>query len=232
MTFDPPLLKGRLLRRYQRFFADVALDSGEVITAHTPNTGSLLTCTEPGSEAYVSPADNPKRTLKYTWELVRSGRALVGVHTGRANGLAEEAIRAGVIAELAGYGSLRREVRYGTNSRIDLLLEDEARPRCYVEVKNVTLARDGMAAFPDAVTERGAKHLRELATQVRKGARAVMLFIVQRGDCEAMTPADDIDPRYGRLLRQASRKGVEALAYRVRVRPTGLPVEAPLPIRF
>jgi len=232
MRFDPPLLKGTFRQRYKRFFADVTLDSGETVTAHTPNTGSLLTCKEPGAVAWVSFEDNPKRKLKYTWELVASGDALVGVHTGRANGLAQEAIEADLIPELRGYGGLRREVKYGANSRIDILLEDGDRPPCYVEVKNVTLGEGGVASFPDAVTTRGTKHLGELVAQVRQGARAAMLYVVQRGDCTSFTAADAIDPTYGRALREAVAAGVLALAWQVRVTPEELRVERPLPVRL
>ena len=231
MRFDPPLLRGRFQRRYKRFFADVLLDDGEAITAHTPNTGTMLTCKDPGALAYVSPADNPKRKLRYTWELVQSGEVLVGVHTGRANDLAEEAIREGVVAELQGYPALRREVRYGQNSRIDILLHgDEGRPDCYVEIKNVTLARDGVALFPDAVTARGAKHMAELAAMVQDGSRAVVLFVVQRQDCDGFSPADEIDPAYGRALRDAVAAGVEALAYQAVVTPEELRLDRRLPV--
>ncbi len=232
MRFRTPLLRGRFERRYKRFFADVTLDSGETITAHTPNTGSLLSCNTPGALAYVSFEDNPKRKLKYTWELVQSGAGLVGVHTGRANDLAREAIEAGVVPELAGYPELQREVKYGVNSRIDFLLQGAGRPPCYVEVKNVSLGREGVAAFPDAVTARGTKHLHELMREVEAGNRAAMLFIVQREDCEVLEPADDIDPVYGRTLREAAAAGVAVLAYRVAVSPEELRVAAALPIRL
>ncbi len=230
MRFDPPLLRGRFQRRYKRFFADVVLDDGEAITAHTPNTGTMLTCKDPGALAYVSPANNPKRKLRYTWELVQSGEVLVGVHTGRANDLAEEAICKGVITELQGYPTLRREVRYGQNSRIDILLQGDGRPDCYVEIKNVTLVRDGVALFPDAVTARGAKHMAELAAMVREGCRAAVLFVVQRQDCDSFTPADAIDPAYGSALRDAVGQGVEALAYQAIVTPEELRLARALPV--
>lgn len=232
MKFPTPLLRGRFQVRYKRFFADILLDSGELITAHTPNTGSMLTCKEPGSLAYVSTTDNPNRKLKYTWELVRSGKALVGVNTAWANGLAAEAIRAGRIPELRGYPSLRREVNYGTGSRIDWLLEGDGRPPCYVEVKNVTLGRDGVASFPDAVSVRAAKHMAELAAQVRAGNRAAVLFVVQRSDCEVMTAADDIDPAYGVALREAAGAGVLVLAWRAQISPKQIRLVEPLPVRL
>lgn len=232
MKFDTPLLRGKLIERYKRFFADIALDSGETITAHTPNTGRMTTCKEPGSVAYVSPAQNPKRKLKFTWELVQSGKSLVGVNTLRANALAEEAIRGGLVAELQDYGNIRREVRYGENSRIDLLLEPEGNAPCYVEVKSVTLARDGVALFPDAVTARGAKHMHELAAVVQRGQRAAVLFVVQREDCEVMTPADEIDPVYGDALRAAAGQGVAVLAYQAKVTPRELRLYRPIPVRL
>ena len=230
MKFAAPLLKGVFLRRYKRFFADIELERGEVITAHTPNTGSLLTCTDPGAEAYVSRSDNPKRKLHYTWELVRSGSSLVGVNPALANTLAEEAVRAGRIPELSGYAHLRREVRYGANSRVDLLLTDGRQAPCYVEVKNVSMGRGGVAAFPDAVSARATKHMHELAGQRRLGNRAVVLFVVQRMDCRVFTPADDIDPAYGQSLREAARAGVEVLVWRAEVSPVGIELAEPLPV--
>ena len=198
----------------------------------------MLTCKDPGALAYVSTNDNPKRKLKYTWELVRSGESLVGVNTLLANRLAEEAILAGKIPELAGYGGLRREVRYGQNSRVDLLLgespleENGGRPPCYVEVKNVSLGRDGIASFPDAVSVRAAKHMAELAGEVRAGNHAAVLLVVQRMDCEAFEPADDIDPAYGAALREAVDAGVRVLAWRADVSPEGIELAAPLPVRL
>lgn len=232
MRFGAPLLRGRLVRRYKRFLADIDLESGERITAHTPNTGSMLTCCEPGALSYVSRADSPARKLAYTWELVASGDALVGIHTHRANALAREAIESGVIAELADYGHIRREVRYGQGSRVDLLLTGEDRPPCYVEVKNVTLGRGGVASFPDAVSARGTKHLGDLAAEVARGHAAAMLYVVQREDCTVFTPADDIDPLYGRTLREVAAAGVQVLAYRARVTPEAIDLVDPLPVEL
>jgi len=237
MRFATPLLRGHLVQRYKRFFADITLDSGETITAHTPNTGAMLTCKDPGSVAYVSRADNPKRKLAYTWELVQSGNALVGVNTALPNRLVEEAIVSRVIKELSGYDNIRREVRYGANSRVDLLLEhggsaQARRPPCYVEVKNVTLVRDGVGAFPDAVSTRAAKHMAELAAQVRLGNRAAVVFTVQREDCDVMTPADDIDPAYGAALRKAAADGVEVLAYQARVSLEEIVLARRLPVQL
>ncbi|MDH4246440.1 MAG: DNA/RNA nuclease SfsA [Deltaproteobacteria bacterium] len=232
MNYPNPLLRGRFVRRYKRFFADIELDSGELITAHTPNTGTLRSCLEEGAVAWVSRNDNPARKLRYTWELTTSQGALTGVNTALANGLAAEAVHAGRIPELAGYPSLRREVPYGLHSRVDLLLEGADKPPCYVEVKNVSLGRDGVAAFPDAVSLRAAKHMAALAEQVSLGNRAAVLFVVQRTDCPVFEPADDIDPVYGQALRSAAQAGVMVLAWRAEISPQAVTLTAPLPVRF
>lgn len=232
MHFPTPLLPGRLLSRYKRFFADVELDSGGTVTAHCTNTGSLLTCKEPGSRAWVSRADNPNRKLQYTWELVQSGETLAGINTNLANRLAEEAVQAGRIPELSAWPEVKREVRYGRNSRIDLLLSGDGLPPCYVEVKNVTMGREGVAAFPDAVSTRAAKHMAELADQVREGHRAAVLFVVQRMDCRVVTAADDIDPAYGRALREAAEAGVQVLAWQADVSPEGIELVKALPVEL
>jgi sugar fermentation stimulation protein A len=215
----PPLITGKLIKRYKRFLADIELADGSLITAHCPNSGSMLGCNLPGSPVLLSTSPNQNRKLPHTWELLQVGSYWVGLNTMLPNRLAEEAILNGIILELQGYEQLRREVPYGSErSRIDLLLEGE-QGRCYVEVKNVTLVQEGMALFPDAVTTRGQKHLRELMEVVRNGDRGVILFTVQRGDGNAVAPADRIDPEYGRLLREAVAQGVEALAYRAVVTP-------------
>ena len=215
----PPLIPGKLIKRYKRFLADIELSDGSVVTAHCPNSGSMLGCNLPGSPVLLSTSPNQNRKLPHTWELLQVGSYWVGLNTMLPNRLAEEAILNGIISELQGYEQLRREVPYGSErSRIDLLLEGK-KGRCYVEVKNVTLVQEGMALFPDAVTTRGQKHLRELMEVVRNGDRGVILFTVQRGDGHAVAPADTIDPEYGRLLRQAIANGVEALAYRAEVKP-------------
>ena len=232
MRFPDPLIRGTLIKRYKRFLADVELDSGEVVTAHCPNPGSMLSVNEPGSEVWLSPARNPERKLRYTWEMIRVGDALVGINTGHPNGLVEESVRTGAIAELAGYGSLRREVKYGRNSRIDLLLEDDGLPTCFVEVKNVTMKRgsgaDAPVEFPDSVTARGTKHLVELAEMARQGKRAVMVYLVQREDGANFSIAADIDPAYAATLDQAMAAGVEALCYGCTVSVTGIAVAAPV----
>jgi sugar fermentation stimulation protein A len=228
----PPLTAGRLLRRYQRFLADVELADGAVVTAHCPNTGSMLGCQAPGSPVWLSAARNPARKLAWTWELVEPLPGVrVGLHTGRTNALVREAIEAGFPPALAGYTGIRAEVPYGQGSRIDLLLTAPERPPCYVEVKNVTAAAaGGIALFPDAVTARGARHLDELAAQVARGCRAVLVFCVQRGDVAEVRPADAIDPHYGRRLRAALGAGVEVLALGARIDLGQIRLERALPV--
>lgn len=224
MHFSTPLLEARLLRRYQRFLADVETADGRVITAHCPNTGSMQGCKEPGSRVWLSPASNPARKLAWTWELVETAPGvLVGVHTGRSNPLVREAIELGRVPELKGYDAIRPEVKYGEGSRIDFLLQGPGRPDCYVEVKNVTAAVEGrIGYFPDAVTTRGARHLREMSAMVAAGHRAVLVFCVQREDVDAVRPADHIDPDYGRALRAALAAGVEVLALGARMNLQGI----------
>jgi sugar fermentation stimulation protein A len=232
MRFPESVTAGRLLRRYQRFLADVEV-GGETLTAHCPNTGSMLGCAEPGSPVWLSRAANPDRKYPWTWELVQVPEgALVGIHTGRSNQLVREAIEGGVVAELQGYAAVRAEVPYGRQrSRIDLLLSGAGRPDCYVEVKNVTAAvQDGVGYFPDAVTARGAKHLEEMQALVESGSRAVLCFCVQREDVDQVRPADHIDPAYGRILRAAAAAGVEAIAYGARVTLEGITLERRLPV--
>jgi sugar fermentation stimulation protein A len=228
MTFTHPLVFGRLVRRYKRFLVDVTLDDGSTVTGTCPNTGSMQSCVTPGWRVALTHAPSPTRKYAYTWELVHNGKTWIGINTQRTNRLAEEAIVAGRIPELAGYEDVLREQSYGNNSRIDLLLGAGER-RCYVEVKNVTLRTDdGSAAFPDAVTERGRKHLEELARMVRVGHRAVMLYVIQRGDVTGFRIAHEIDPAYARALRHARKHGVEALVYGVSVSPRRLRVARPV----
>src|SRR5258708_20642032 len=216
MRFSAPLTPATLIRRYKRFLADVALPSGETVTAHCANRGWMIGLAAPGAPVWLSRSDNPKRKLAHSWELVEvdlgSGIELVGINTTNPNALAAEAIAAGRIPELGGYGSVRREVKYGRNSRVDFLLEEPGRPPCYVEIKNVHLMRrKGLAEFPDAVTKRGAKHLLELADMVAAGARAVTLFLVQIASAQRFTLARDLDPAYGVQFDRARAQGVEAL---------------------
>jgi sugar fermentation stimulation protein len=223
-----PLIPGTLIRRYKRFMADVRLHTGETVIAHCPNSGSMLSVDAAGSEVWLSEANTPNRKLKYTWELIRVGDTLVGINTNRPNALVAEAIAAGSIPELSGYTGVRREIKYGRNSRIDLLLERPNYPTCYVEVKNVTLKRTletgAVAEFPDAATERGTKHLAELTEVAERGGRAVMMFLVQREDSDAMTIAADIDPVYAGALMRAMAGGVEVLAYRCCVNTAAITV--------
>ena len=233
----PPLLPGRLVRRYKRFLADVELDSGEAITAHCTNTGSMAGCAQPKSRVLVSRAANPARKLPFTWEAIEVGAVWVSINTLTPNRALRGAIEAGAIPELAGYESVRPEVRYGHNSRIDLLLEAPDRPPCYVEIKNVTLIDEAQTArFPDAVTTRGQKHLRELMAlcQVvdQTPARAVLAFFIPRADARACAAADHIDPLYGSLLREALAAGVEVLPYRFRVDQQGLELIDRLPLQL
>jgi sugar fermentation stimulation protein A len=237
VQFPNPLVRGTLIRRYKRFLSDIEMESGETITAHVANPGSMIGLTEPGSEVWLSHNTNPKAKLAWRWELIRVGDDLVGVNTAHPNRLVEEALSRDRISELAGYATCRREVRYGQNSRIDLLLEDESRPPCYVEIKNVNLkrglpGRETAAEFPDAVTKRGAKHLVELGNMVAAGARAVMLYLVQRGDCDHFRIAGDIDPAYAAALVTARAQGVETLCYACDMRLDGIDVAGALPLEL
>ncbi|UZE11120.1 DNA/RNA nuclease SfsA [Pseudomonas sp. B21-053] len=220
MRFHPPLEEGRLIRRYKRFLADIETVSGELLTIHCPNTGSMLNCQVEGGQVWFSRSNDPKRKLSGTWEIGETPQGrLFCVNTGKANGLIEEALRAGVITELNGFTELKREVAYGQeSSRIDFRLDYPSGP-AYVEVKSVTLGYDGtaVAAFPDAVTQRGAKHLRELAHLARDGIRAVQLYCVNLTGIEAVRPAEEIDSAYAAALREAVACGVEVLAYGVRL---------------
>lgn len=217
MLLPSPMIRGKLIKRYKRFLADIELENGEVITAHCANPGGMIGLKDSGIDVWLSQSDNPKRKLKYSWELCRIGRAMVGINTAHPNAIVEEAIRAGQVPELAGYETLKREVKYGKNSRIDILLSDPVKGLCYVEVKNVHLKRDdvapGLAEFPDAVTARGAKHLDEMADMVAEGHRAVMFYLIQRDDCDRFALASDIDPHYAARFFAATSAGVEALAY-------------------
>jgi sugar fermentation stimulation protein A len=234
MRFPQPLVPATLLRRYKRFLADVRLADGSVAVAHVANPGSMLGLAEPGSAIWLAAAGGPgrRRKLDWSWQLAEARGAPVGVNTGLANRVVEEAILAGRIPALAGYASLRREVKYGAASRIDFLLEDPDRPPCYVEVKSVTLSRrPGLAEFPDSRTARGSKHLRELADMARAGGRAVMLYLAQRGDCDRFALAADIDPAYAAGLAEALSHGVETLCYSCTVTPEAIDVARPIPIQ-
>lgn len=230
----PALIRGILVKRYKRFLADVRLDDGRAVTAHCPNSGSMQACCQPGQPVYLSYHDNPRRKLKYTWELIEMPTSLVGVNTQVPNRLTAAAIGAGDVAELNGYASVRREVKVGEHSRIDILLTAPERRPCYVEVKNCTLVENGLATFPDAVTVRGQKHLDELQALVAGGFRCAMFFLVQRMDATRFAPADSIDPAYGEKLRAAANGGVEVLVYDVAIDLDGIRVNRRLPydLRF
>ena len=235
MLFPVPLVSGRLVQRYKRFLADVVLDTGETITATCPNTGSMMGLVAPGSRLWLSTSDSPTRKYRHTWEMVEAdlgqGPHLVGINTNHPNKLVAEAIEGGIVMGLKGYPLLRREVKYGKNSRIDILLECATKGTCYVEIKNVhMMRRAGFAEFPDSVTERGAKHLVEMSDMVRAGHRAVMVYLIQRGDAESLSLAADVDPKYVEAFKLASAAGVEAIALRCRVKPDEIAVETAVPI--
>lgn len=221
MRFESALIRGTLVQRYKRFLADVRLPSGEIVTAHCTNTGSMLGCNEPGSPVYLSLSPNKNRKLAYTWEMVRIRRTWIGINTFHPNRLVGEAIQEGAIAELRGYDTIRREVKVSSHSRLDLCLEGK-QGRCFVEIKNVTLAVDGVACFPDAISARATKHLKELIRLKRRGDRAAVVFVIQRGDCAYFRPADEIDPQYGRWLRRAFKAGIEVLPYVATVTRRGI----------
>ena len=217
MKFSSPLIRSTLVKRYKRFLSDHEQEDGTIVTAHCANPGAMLGLTRPGSETWLSPADNPKRKLRFTWEMIRveaGAHGLVGINTTHPNSIVAASIQAGEVAELKGYANIRREVKYGENSRIDILLEAEGVPPCYVEIKNVHLRRRGtIAEFPDSVTKRGAKHLDELAKVAEAGGRAVMFYLVQRSDCDSFSLAADIDPAYTEAFAAAHASGIEAICY-------------------
>ncbi len=232
MDLPAPMVEGTLVRREKRFLAHVRLDDGREVIAHCPNPGRMTSCGSPGDRVWLSPARNPRRKLAWTWEVALPGGVAVLVNTQHANRLVREAVEAGRIPELAGYASVRAEVRAG-GSRFDLLLEDPARPPCWVEVKSVTLRlAPGVGAFPDAVTARGRRHVEELAERARAGDRAVLFWCVGRGDVEVVRPADEVDPAWGAALRAAVADGVEVLAWRARVDRERAVLDRPLPVRL
>lgn len=236
MRFDQPLIPATLRKRYKRFLADVELDTGEAITAHCANPGAMLGLNAPGSRVWLSKATNPKRKLPHSWEIVEvdlgAGPTLVGINTARPNGIVAEAIVDGKLGEVGPYSELRREVKYGRASRIDILLTQSGGRACYVEVKNVHLSRrPGLAEFPDSVTQRGTKHLGELTRMVEDGHRALMVFLIQRGDVETFAIAGDIDPNYAAAFEMALAGGVECLAYRCRVTTEAIEIDRAIPIQ-
>jgi sugar fermentation stimulation protein A len=214
MNFPSPLVRGRLVQRYKRFFADVILDDGTAVTAHCPNPGAMLGLNLPGMPVWLSRSDDPKRKLAHTLELVEAEGGLVGVNTMSPNRIVAEALQAGVIPELHGYETFRREVKYGAASRVDFLLTSPGRPSCWLEIKNCHLSRSaGLAEFPDCVAARSSRHLRELAAMVQAGDRAVALFVIQRMDCDRFSACAELDPVFERTLGEVASAGVEVLAY-------------------
>lgn len=237
MKFEPPLVEGILIKRYKRFLTDVELTDGRIITASCPNTGSMSGLLNPGNRVWLSVSDNPKRKYQHTWEMLECSdlpeKPIVGINTHLPNKLVAAAIEAGQIPQLLGYSSLRREVKYGENSRIDLFLESEDKPPCYVEIKNVTFLRQqGLAEFPDTTTARGTKHLGELSNMVAQGFRAVMFYLVQRDDAQRFSLASDVDPAYFKAYNKARTTGVETLAWSCKIDETGIELDAPLPVEI
>ncbi len=235
MRFPAPLIPATLVKRYKRFLADVTLPDGTTITAHVANPGAMTGLAAPGSRVWLSRSDNPSRKLSHSWELIEvdlgQGPELVGVNTAHPNPLVGAALVVGLFPELAGYGTIRREVKYGKNSRVDFLLEGAGRPPCYVEIKNVHLMRrPGLAEFPDAKTERGRKHLDELGDMVEAGCRAVMLYLIQIGSATRFALARDIDPKYGVAFDRARTRGVEAMAWRCLITRDGIEIATPVPM--
>lgn len=225
----PQLMKGVLIRRYKRFLADIRLETGEMVTAHCANSGAMTHCSEPGRPVWVSHDPNPKRKLAYSWYLIRMEESLVGVHTQIPNRLVALSIEKNAVPELLGYDFLQREVAAG-DSRIDLLLAGKGRQDCFVEIKNCTQIFNGLAAFPDAVTSRGKRHMEELAGLVQQGFRAVVFFLVQREDAQGFRPAGEIDPAYSEALARAHGAGVEILSYDVRMDLEGIRLHRRLPV--
>jgi sugar fermentation stimulation protein A len=232
MKFNQSLIPGKLIKRYKRFLADIELKNGEIITAHCPNSGSMRSCQTPGWEVRLSYHDIPSRKYKHTWEMVHNGNCWIGINTVIPNQIVEEAIRKGKVDSLRGYTELKREVRYGKNSRIDIFLQNE-NETCYIEVKNVTLVEeDNVYYFPDSVTERGRKHLYELIEMVKQGNRAVMFFVIQRSDGTIFKPASHIDPNYAKSLKEAHDQGVELMVYQARVNPESIFLAEKIPWRL
>ncbi|MEN8204025.1 MAG: DNA/RNA nuclease SfsA [Bacteroidota bacterium] len=230
MEFRNELVHGRLIKRYKRFLADVRLDDGSEVTAHCTNSGSMKSCLEDNAEVWLTPVDDPKRKTRFTWEMILIGGDWVGINTSNPNALAFEWISLGIIPGLEGMSSLRREVQW-EDSRFDLYGEGPSGP-CFIEVKNVTLKEGDRALFPDAVTERGRKHLNTLIRVKKSGMRALMLYVVQRTDVKLFSPAREIDPRYGKALDEAVRQGVEIIVAQAKVTPKSIAFNRTLPIEL
>ena len=226
----PPLIKGILIRRYKRFLADIELETGETVTAHCPNSGSMRGCAISGSPVWLSESANPKRKYKYTWELIKVPETLIGINTLVPNKLVKQAIENGLIDELSGYTRVKAEVKTSSHTRLDLLLEDEENQKCYVEIKNCTLVEEGMAMFPDAVTTRGQKHLDELEYLVSQGHRGVIFYLIQRMDAKAFKPAEMIDKVYAEKLKKVVKNGVEIITRDTCITTEVIKVGQPLPV--
>lgn len=231
MRFEAKLQRATLIRRYKRFLADIALPNGEQLTIHCPNSGSMRTCSEPGSQVCFSTSDNPKRKYPQTLEMVHNGRTWIGVNTLRTNAIVAEALTLGLIAEIPKFDSMKKEVKTSEKSRLDLMLELGTQ-RTYIEIKNCSLVKDGCAMFPDAVTSRGTKHLNELAQLVGEGHQGIIFFLVQRSDGDYFKPAASIDPLYARTLSEVVRKGVRILVYQANVTPESIGVAHSLPVNL
>ena len=231
MRFQTPLIPARLLRRYKRFLADVVLADGQEVTAHCPNPGSMMGLCEPGTRVFVEPNTDPRKKLKYAWRLVdHENGHMTGIDTGAANKIVKEALEGRKIPLLDRYDTLRSEVKYGTQSRVDFLLREQGQKDIYLEVKSVTLMREkGLAEFPDSVTARGLKHLQELARVVEEGHRGMLLFLIQRSDCQLCDIARDIDPAYARGLEEALARGIEILCMSCHLSEDIIAVDKPIP---
>ena len=230
MKFKTPLIPAKLIKRYKRFLADVELENGEVITVHCPNSGSMLSCQESGAQVLLSDSQNPERKLRYTWEMISTGKTWVGINTMRPNEVVYEAILNGEVPEISSFKEIKREVKYGKSSRIDIWLRNGKR-EIFVEVKNVTLPdfENKCGIFPDAVTERGKKHLEELSLIVKKGHRAVMFYFLNREDMESVGLAYKIDPEYAVAFEKAVKAGVEVLAYQSKLTPKEIVLKKRVP---
>lgn len=230
MVFKESLVHGQLIKRYKRFLADVKLDSGEIITAHCTNSGSMKSCLEDNAEVYLTPIDDPKRKTKFTWEMIKINGDWVGINTGNPNKLAFDAVKNGEIEKLKGYTEVQREVTFG-DSRFDVMAKND-KETCFIEVKNVTFKEGDYALFPDAVTTRGKKHLETLIKVKEQGMRAVMLYIIQRTDVSVFAPAKEIDPEYAKTLKKAFEKGVEVIPMQVKVSPEKIDLLKELPFEI
>lgn len=230
MNFQKPLIHGYLIKRYMRFLADIKLDSGNIVTAHCTNSGTMKSCLEDNAEVYLSPVDDPNRKTKFTWEMIKINGNWVGINTGNPNKLAYEAVKSGKIEKLKGYTEVQAEVKFD-DSRFDLMAKNE-KETCFIEVKNVTLKEGKYALFPDAVTSRGKKHLETLVKVKEQGMRAVMLYVIQRNDVEIFAPAKEIDPEYAKALKIAYEKGVEIIPMQVKVTPEKIELLKELPFEL